>query len=126
MDQIFQATGRAVDMGQPLNTIRVFAALPNRPNGTFFNADELSDVNRAVVELAGTAILNPQGVGPIRMGNAAVQGLPTVGVPAQRGGFVVEFRALPGYYDGPASWRALGLDFFAQATARNGRNGIER
>lgn len=125
MDQIFQATGRGADMGQPLNTIRVFAALPNRPNGTFFNADELSNVNRAIVELAGTPILNPVGVGPIRTGNVAVQGLPTVGLPAQRGGLVVEFRAFPGYYDGPASWRALGLDFFAQATTRNGRNGIE-
>ena len=126
VDQIFQATGRVADMGQVLNTIRVFAALPNRPNGTFFNADELSDVNRAIVELAGTPILNPVGVSPIRTGNIAVQGLPPVVGPAnQRGGLVVEFRALPGYYEGPASWQALGLDFFAQATTRNSRNGIE-
>ena len=54
-----------------------------------------------------------------------MQAIPQVpGAANSRGGLVVEFRNFPGLYDGVAAWRALGLDFLAQATARNARNGI--
>ncbi len=64
------------------------------------------------------------------MGNAAVQGLPTVpagnvgGGANTRGGLVAEFRTLPGFYDGTAQWRAVAQAFFDAAETRNARDGI--
>jgi hypothetical protein len=129
MDQIFQRVGRAANVGQPLAAVDVFLASPGH-----INADTLSNVGAgaAQVPLTGKPIAQPTGVGPLRTGNAAVQGLPIVaagagigGGPNTRGGMVAEFRTLPGFYDGSASWRALGTRFLQEATARNNRDGIE-
>jgi hypothetical protein len=130
MNQILQRVGRpALLAGQTLDMVDVFLAKPGE-----IDADTLSDVAAGVadVPLTGKPIAQPTGVGPRRTGNAAVQGLPIVaagagigGGPNARGGMVVEFRTLPGFYDGPASWRALGTRFLQEATARNNRDGIE-
>ncbi len=116
-----QQLGRPVLLpAQPLNAIDVFAADPGR-----LNLDQLSDPAHAAVPLAGTPILTPPNLGPWRTGNASVQAIAAVpGAANTRGGLVAEFRSLPGYYDGVASWRALGLDFLQQADNRNARNGI--
>lgn len=37
----------------------------------------------------------------------------------------VEFRNLPGFYEGPAKWRALGQEFFKEADKRNQRGGVK-
>ncbi|MEU8177931.1 DUF4157 domain-containing protein [Microbispora hainanensis] len=125
MNALFTATGRAADVGKPLSTVDVFAAVPGH-----IDANTLSNMASTSVALTGGPIPNPTGVGPRRTGNAAVQGLPTVPAPHvgggvnTRGGMVVEFRALPGYYDGPAQWRALAQAFFDAAQTRNSRDGI--
>ncbi|MBW4670805.1 MAG: DUF4157 domain-containing protein [Cyanomargarita calcarea GSE-NOS-MK-12-04C] len=134
MDQIFQMTGRVGNVGQPLNAVDAFAANPNH-----INADVLSDLTSGLndVPLTGKPIQEATGVGPQRTGNPSVQGLPnvpvndlvtgnpTVGGGANtRGGMILEFRTLPGYYNGSTSWRALGLKFLQEAIARNTRSGI--
>ncbi|MBA2395632.1 MAG: hypothetical protein H0V70_23130 [Ktedonobacteraceae bacterium] len=117
LDLILQQIGRSVlVVGQLLSAIDVFAATP----GTL-NLDDLSNPARAVVPLAGTPVMVPPNLGPHRTGNASVQAIPDVpGTMNTRGGLVAEFRSFPGFYDGLASWRALGLDFLQQAATRNG------
>ncbi len=121
LDQILQQLGRpALIAGQPLNAVDVFASQPG-----VLDLDQLSDPARVAVPLAGTAIPNPPNLGLWRTGNAAVQAIAVVpGTVNTRGGLVAEFRSFPRFYDGVASWRALGLDFLQQANARNARNGI--
>ncbi|MEU6426366.1 DUF4157 domain-containing protein [Microbispora sp. NPDC046973] len=127
MNSLLNATGRAADVGTPLAGVDVFAAAPGDTD-----AATLSNMAAGVgsVALAGGPIANPTGVGARRTGNAAVQGLPTVpagnvgGGANTRGGLVVEFRTLPGFYDGTAQWRALAQAFFDAAETRNARDGI--
>lgn len=127
MDDLFIATGRPGDAGQPLNTVDVFVAAPGDTD-----ADTLSDMAAGVggVALTGKPVPHPTGVGAARTGNAAVTGLPAVaagnigGGANTRGGLVAEFRTLPGYYDGPQSWRAVAQAFFDAAQVRNARDGI--
>ncbi|MEU8267001.1 hypothetical protein AB0B89_07520 [Sphaerisporangium sp. NPDC049002] len=127
MNALFNATGRPGDVGQPLAAIDVFAASPGDTD-----ADALTDLTAgaADVALTGKPVPNPTGVGGTRMGNAAVQGLPAVppgnvgGGANTRGGLVAEFRTLPGFYDGPAQWRAVAQAFFDAAETRNARDGI--
>jgi hypothetical protein len=118
MDQILQQIGRAPLAGRALNTIDVFGADPGR-----LNLDDLSNPARTVVPLAGTPILTAPNLGPWRTGNQHVRAIQST-LQQTRNGFVAEFRSLPGYYDGVASWRALGLEFLKQANTRNARNGI--
>lgn len=128
MNQLFQATGRPGDVGRPLPAVDVFAAAPG---GT--DADALSDLTAgaAGVALTGKPIPQPTGVGRLRTGNAHVQALPSVpggnvgGGANTRGGFVAEFRALPGYYDGPAQWATVAQAFFDAAETRNARDGVQ-
>lgn len=127
MNLLFTATGRAADVGTPLAAVDVFAAAPGDTD-----AATLSNMAAGVagVALAGQPVANPTGVGGRRMGNAAVQGLPTVpagnvgGGANTRGGLVAEFRTLPGFYDGTAQWRAVAQAFFDAAETRNARDGI--
>jgi len=123
MNQIFQQLGRLGDVNQPLGTVDVFAADPGR-----LNADQLANTGRQVVPLAGTAIMTVPNLGQERTGNQYVQAIDDVPGAANkntRGGLVAELRSFPRYYDGPARWRALGLDFLQQATKLNARNGID-
>lgn len=138
MVQILRRTGRVGDATavananlllnpNPLSNIDAFAASPGSTD-----ADVLSNLTSGVgqVPLAGTPLANPTGVGSTRQGNHAVQNIPNVPVGNigggldTRGGIVVEFRTLPGYYDGVDSWRSLGLEFLQAAITRNSRSGI--
>ncbi len=78
--------------------------------------------NRA--PLPGSPINSPTAVGPKRTGNNQVSQIKTVGNTGQRGGVVVEFRNIPGFYDGPEAWRRLGQRFLLQAETRNKRGGV--
>lgn len=128
MNQILQKVERGNDRNRALNLIDVFAS---EERGSF-SAATLTDLQGTAddVALTGGPIDDPTGVGPQRTGNAAVQGLPPVaaphvgGGPHTRGGVVLEFRTLPGLYDGVDQWRALGLAFLRAAQERNTRNGI--
>jgi hypothetical protein len=129
VNQILVAVGRpAVPLGTPLNSVDIFQTAPGG-GGTIAN---LTTLGSGFVPLAGTPILTPTGVGPVRGGNATVGALPAVAVapgvfgggPATRGGIVAEFRTLPGYYDGVNAWRQLGLNFLHAALQRNQRSGI--
>jgi Domain of unknown function (DUF4157) len=123
MNQIFQQLGRLADVNQPLGAVDVFAADPGK-----LNADQLANTGRQVVPLAGTAIMTVPNLGQERTGNQYVQNIDDVPGAANkntRGGMVAEFRSFPRFYDGPARWRALGLDFLQQATKLNARNGID-
>ncbi|WP_326948617.1 MULTISPECIES: eCIS core domain-containing protein [unclassified Amycolatopsis] len=119
LNQIMAQLGRPAIAG-PLAGIPVFAANP-----AGLNLNQLADEAAVGVPLAGTPVLNPPNLGAWRTGNAAVQAIAQVpGGANSRGGLVAEFRNFPGFYNGVAAWRTLGLDFLAQATTRNARNGI--
>ena len=121
LNQLLPLVGRAalVPVGA-LAGVDVFTSHPGQ-----LNLDQLSNLANAAVPLAGTPIMNPPNLGPWRTGNAAVQGIAAVpGVANTRGGLVAEFRNFPGFYDGVASWEAVGQDFLREANARNARNGI--
>jgi hypothetical protein len=120
---------RAVPPLTALDTVPVFATLP-----AGVDVDTFTDLTSNYVPLAGTPIPTPTGVGPLRTGNLAVRGITTVtagvGVVGttganSRGGIIVEFRTLPGYYEGVAAWMTLAEDFFNAADERNQRNGIK-
>src|SRR6478752_552085 len=124
--QLLAACNRVVAPLTPLNTVQLFNSQPGQTVDWFTN---LATNN---VCLTGKPLLLRTGVGPRRNGSLTVQNLPPVapgagvyGVtgPNSRGGVVVEFRTLPGYYDGPNSWRAVARDFLAAATRRNQRPG---
>ncbi|MCL6435940.1 MAG: DUF4157 domain-containing protein [Leptolyngbyaceae cyanobacterium HOT.MB2.61] len=134
IDEIFRMTGRGGDVGSVLNTIDAFAASPG------IDVDTLSSLTSGLgqVALTGKPIQEATGVGPERQGSPDVQSLPDVplvdpntgnptigGGPQTRGGIIVEFRTLPGYYEGPDSWRELGLRFLQEAIERNTRSGTE-
>ena len=90
------------------------------------NLGDLSDYADTVV-YAGKPVKGEQAVGPVRTGSTQVGAIPSVttGGGDQRGGVVVEFRNLPGFYDGPAKWKALGQEFFKAADKRNKRGGVK-
>ena len=123
-DDILNAVGRGAQAGQAHNAVLIFASDP------VAHLDELTDIAQNNVPLTGGPILNPTGVGPLRTGNLAVQGMPQVaapnigGGPNTRGGVVTEFRNIPGLYDGVAQWRQLGRRFFEEAERHNRRNGL--
>jgi len=79
------------------------------------------------VAYAGKPIPGPQEVGPVRSGSTEVGNIPAVNTTGvnRRGGVVLEFRNLPGFYEGPAKWRALGQEFFKEADKRNQRGGVK-
>jgi len=88
---------------------------------------DLSDYTGAVA-YAGKPITGPQEVGPVRTGSTAVGNIASttnLGGQQRRGGVVLEFRNLPGFYEGPAKWRALGQEFFKEADKRNQRGGVK-
>jgi len=70
--------------------------------------------------LAGSAVPGEQPVGPDRE-----VGTPFIGDEPKRGGAVMEYRNLPGYYEGPAAWRQVGYDFLREAETRNKRSGAK-
>ena len=90
------------------------------------NLGRLSDITSEVA-YANKPVPGAQPVGPVRKGSSQVGAIPSVTTPRgeRRGGVVVEFRNLPGFYDGPAKWKALGQDFFKAAEERNKRSGIK-
>ena len=88
--------------------------------------DELSDIDANHCHLTGGPIKDPTAVGPRRNGNDSVKNITSIiihGV-SKRGGVVVEYRTLAGYYKGTGEWKKMGQDFLREATARNTRNGI--
>ncbi len=78
--------------------------------------DQLS-ANEGLTLYVGQSIPGEQAVGPARTG-AVVPNTATGG----RGGAVIEFRNLPGFYE-PNQWRQLGYDFLREAESRNRRSG---
>ncbi|HWB55075.1 MAG TPA: hypothetical protein VG722_12815 [Tepidisphaeraceae bacterium] len=85
-----------------------------------YSLDDLSEEGGHTL-FAGAPIGGEQPVGPARTGEGASDA-PNTGT-GERGGAVVEFRNLPGFYEGPAAWRQLGYDFLRQAENRNKRSG---
>ncbi|MBP0010519.1 hypothetical protein [Roseofilum sp. Belize Diploria] len=90
----------------------------NTSLGTFASKDTTQT-------LTGNSVTSERhlGVGPIRRGNKSVSKMESVGQD-QRGGAVIEFRQLPGLYDGPNAWKQIGYDFLKEAEARNRRGGL--
>jgi hypothetical protein len=90
------------------------------------NLGQLSD-STSVVAYAGKPVTGEQAVGPVRTGSTQVGAIPAVSTSGgdRRGGVVVEFRNLPGFYDGPAKWKASGQEFFKEADKRNKRGGVK-
>jgi hypothetical protein len=120
LDEINGRVGRPGDVGQPANAIKVW---PTRKT----MLDTIVDLQGKAVPLTTGAIMNPTSVGPRRTGNAAVKAIKDVPGAAkgeERGGIVPEFRMIPGYFEGPAAWKTLGLDFLKAAIKRNRRSGI--
>ncbi|MDJ1178017.1 hypothetical protein PJF56_03975 [Roseofilum sp. BLCC_M91] len=77
--------------------------------------------------LTGSTIRSEEhlGVGPVRRGDESVSEMESTGPDGdQRGGAVIEFRQLPGLYDGPDAWTQIGYDFLKEAEARNRRGGV--
>ena len=74
---------------------------------------------------AGAAVNDPTAVGPERKGSKEVSGIESVGNTGQRGGVVVEFRNLPGLYEGVSAWKKLGKKFLEEAETRNKREGTK-
>ena len=81
---------------------------------------DLSDLSGDTgdVLFAGAPIGGQQPVGPAR-GDVTVPNTDA----GDRGGAVVEFRNLPGFYEGPERWRQVGHDFLREAENRNKRGG---
>jgi hypothetical protein len=129
VNDLLNAVGRTpVAGGVPLAGTAIFNAAVIGVGGSLADLTNLGG-GGAAVPLTARPIIAPTGVGPARGGNAAVTALPAVGgaAPAvSRGGVVAEFRNIPGYYEGVASWRALGLQFLKEANKRNRRSGIAR
>jgi len=131
VDQILHAVGRGAQVGTALNAVPIFA---NQAAAVGGSLSDLTNIGGGFVPLAGGPLMNPTGVGPARTGSLAVAdpALPSVaagpgiigGGANTRGGIVAEFRTIPGYHEGVAAWRQLGLRFFNAATSRNRRSGI--
>lgn len=123
INDLLNATGRGAQVGTPLATVPIFATVPG--GNTLADLTDLTGATGNEVPLAGGPLLNPTAVGPTRTGNGDVQAIPSVpGAVNTRGGIVAEVRNIPGYYDGVAAWRQLGLQFLREAIRRNRRSGI--
>ena len=144
MGQLIVRTGRTdLDKDDPLNADVVKGKATNEAyqsalakggvgltkseeNAWAAYATNLGDLSAyaSAVAYAGKPIPGPQEVGPVRTGSTAVGNIPAANT-NRRGGVVVEFRNLPGFYEGPAKWRALGQEFFKEADKRNQRGGVK-
>ena len=111
LEKLIEKTGRGdLDPANPL----AGEIVEGFPGGATLN--ELSgDIVNTL--FAGQPIVGEQPVGPARTGAT----VPNTGA-GDRGGAVVEFRNLPGFYQ-PNQWRQLGYDFLRRAENRNKRSG---
>jgi Domain of unknown function (DUF4157) len=132
MKRLIQRTRRtdlAIDTTDPNTLANLVVAKGTLGTPQGYTLDQLSqtqgdDTHLTAPIAAGASVNTPSAVGPQRQGNLAVQGIDPVNG-NQRGGVVVEFRNLPGLYDGLEQWKALGKEFLKQAEKRNRRGGIK-
>ena len=125
--ELFSLVGRSSEANKKFSEIDVSANLKGAGKTVDFLVNPL--LNAPLIY--GKVVLGPTGVGARRTGNNAVQLLPDVdaqyvgGGPNTRGGILVEFRALPGYYNGINAWEGVGNAFLAKANELNQKNGID-
>lgn len=120
VQELIKRTGRPERVRQPtdLNNINTF---PNT-TGVFRSLADLVNPVGTNVALTGKPLNNPTVVGSKRKGSTEVESIPHVpgtGDDYNRGGIVVEFRTLPGFYDGPDEWENLGKAFLTRANTLN-------